>query len=142
MTREEMSELKAAVARLMHDNNKDSGDFNMLVDFIDETYSTLCPITREQVEKVWKPCEICGEERALYQSTRNTKLYVATFGKRKMLETESNACPPYSNCSRKNIPVCAGFEIEYCPKCGRPLTAEAMQMVMERLDALNKQTTP
>lgn len=104
---------------------------------LDMAISALRPITREQVEKVWKPCRICGEERALYQSTRNTKLYVATFGKRKMLETESNACPPYSNCSRKNIPVCAGFEIEYCPKCGRPLTAEAMQMVMERLEALH-----
>ena len=54
MTREEAVELKAAVARLMYESNKDSGDFNMLVDFIDEAYSALRPVSRETVEKVWK----------------------------------------------------------------------------------------
>lgn len=29
-----------------------------------------------------------------------------------------------------------GFLVSYCPNCGRPLTDEAVEMVMERLEAM------
>ena len=77
----------------------------------------LRPVSREQVEKVWrgewiwdtsglypKPvCSKCGEEP--YRRSNHTS----------------------------DLP-------NYCPKCGAPMTDEAVQMVMERLEALHGKT--
>ena len=96
----------------------------------------LRPITREQVEKVWKPCKVCNGKTTLYQHTNTTKLFMNTFGKATTLVTECNACPPYADCCMKGISANSAFRISYCPECGRPLTDEAVDMVMERLEAL------
>ena len=93
-------------------------------------------ISREQVEKVWKPCKVCNGKRTLYQHTNTTKLFMNTFGKAATLVTECNACPPYADCCMKGISMNSAFRISYCPECGRPLTDEAVDMVMERLEAL------
>lgn len=98
--------------------------------------SALRPITREQVEKVWKPCKVCNGKTTLYQHTNTTKLFMNTFGKAATLVTECNACPPYADCCMKGISMNSAFRISYCPECGRPLTDEAVDMVMERLEAL------
>lgn len=98
--------------------------------------SALRPITREQVEMVWKPCKVCNEKTTLYQHTNTTKLFMNTFGKATTLVTECNACPPYADCCMKGISANSAFRISYCPECGRPLTDEAVDMVMERLEAL------
>ena len=95
MTREEAIELKAAVGRLMYSNNKDVRDYNALIDFIE---SALRPVSREQVERVWKGCINCHDKEKLAKHIH---------------------CWP-----------------SYCPVCGKPLTKEAVQMVMERLEAL------
>lgn len=77
--------------------------------------TALRPVSREQVEKVWrgewiwntsglypKPvCSKCGEEP--YRRSNHTS----------------------------DLP-------NYCPKCGRPMTDEAVQMVMERLNKLEE----
>ena len=96
----------------------------------------LRPITREQLEKVWKPCKVCNGKTTLYQHTNTTKLFMNAFGKAATLVTECNACPPYADCCMKGISMNSAFRISYCPKCGRPLTDEAVDMVMERLEAL------
>ena len=65
--------------------------------------SALRPVSREQVEKVWRGCEKCNGAGEYSRYAENlTKILLA----------------------------------KYCPHCGRPLTDEAMQMVMERLEAL------
>lgn len=65
--------------------------------------SALRPITREQLEKVWRGCEKCNGAGEYSRYAENlTKTLLA----------------------------------KYCPHCGRPLTDEAVQMVMERLEAL------
>ena len=66
----------------------------------------LRPVSREQVEKVWRGCEYCDEE----------------WG----------TCNPITN--RFVMPPRGG--IQYCPMCGKPLTDEAVEMVMERLEAM------
>ena len=101
-----------------------------------QNISALRPITREQVEKVWKPCKVCNGKTTLYQHTNTTKLFMNTFGKATTLVTECNACPPYADCCMKGISANSAFRISYCPECGRPLTDEAVQMVMERMEAL------
>ena len=96
----------------------------------------LRPITREQVAEVWKPCKVCNGKTTLYQHTNTTKLFMNTFGKATTLVTECNGCPPYADCCMKGISMNSAFRISYCPECGRPLTDKAVDMVMERLEAL------
>ena len=67
--------------------------------------------TREQVEKVWR-----GE----WIDTR-----------------ESSKDVPTCMCSRCTR-VVVGLESKFCPDCGSPMTDEAVQMVMERLEALHE----
>lgn len=72
--------------------------------------SALRPITREQVEKVWRGewepgnsiCPICGK------------------GKFDGLDAD----------------IWADWMPNFCPHCGAPMTDEAVDMVMERLEAL------
>ena len=67
----------------------------------------LRPATWEQVEKVWKGCDLC----TLPDGSKAKMLVLA--------ETCDGAAP-------------------FCPLCGRPITDEAVEMVMERLEALNE----
>ena len=70
--------------------------------------AALRPVSREQVEQVWGGCEWCDEE----------------WG----------TCNPITN--RFTMPPRGG--IRFCPMCGKPLTDEAVQMMMERMEALHE----
>ena len=67
---------------------------------------TLRPVGRERAEKAWMGCKCCDEE----------------WG----------TCDPITN--RFTMPPRGG--IRFCPMCGRPLTDEAVEMVMERVEAM------
>ena len=71
-------------------------------------------ITREQVEKSWAGCEYC--EKHKIKLVRIEMDYNETPGSPKRLNPT-------------RIP-------KFCPICGAPMTDEAVQMVMERLEAL------
>ena len=73
--------------------------------------SALRPVSREQVEKVWRGCEYCGEE----------------WG----------TCNPITN--RFTMPPRGGIRL--CPMCGKPLTDEAVEMVMERMETIHDNRT-
>ena len=83
-------------------------DINRLAEAMCIIGNALRPVSREQVEKVWRGCKYCDEE----------------WG----------TCNPITN--RFTMPPRGG--IRFCPMCGRPLTDEAVQMVMEKLEALNE----
>lgn len=68
---------------------------------------TLRPITREQVEKVWKGEWKCQSDCGV---------------------TECTAC-------KWNIEEYCG-DYNFCPHCGAPMNDEAIQMVMERMKEL------
>ena len=89
------------------------------VQALDIALSALRPVSREQVEKVWKgeweyhpedydeltwTCSRCGEVWTLIDGT-----------------------PDDNN-------------MDFCPACGAPMTDEAVDMVMERLEALKDET--
>ena len=90
-----------------------------LDDYYDELYSeddltpevaesvltALRPVSREEVEKVWRGCEKC------------------------------NGAGEYSRYAENLAKILLA---KYCPHCGRPLTDEAVDMVMKRLEALNE----
>lgn len=72
--------------------------------------SALRPVSREQVEKVFLGCPLCKCGGLDYAGFDSDGLYFAK--------------PP------------AHEKFRFCPACGKPLTDEAVEMVMERLEAL------
>ena len=71
----------------------------------------LRPVSREQVEKVW---------RAHWN--------------------ESTHLGGFVYCSRCGYNALEANNYTFCPKCGSPFTDEAVEMVMERLEALHSET--
>ena len=75
--------------------------------------SALRPVSRELVEKVWR-----GEWEDMREAYKDV---------------------PKRRCSRcKNVFI--GLDTPFCEVCGAPMTDEAVQMVMERLEALHEKT--
>jgi hypothetical protein len=76
----------------------------------------LRPISRERIEKVWRgewmAFDECSNE-GVYCKRCKKKVYRIEYANEKMR-------PPF------------------CPSCGAPMTDEALEMVMERLEALNE----
>ena len=118
MTREEVTKYaeskKMMLESLIYNDDCKYGNYAMYsaeLSFINAVLTALRPVSREQVEKVWrgewiwdtsglypKPvCSKCGEEP--YRRSNHTS----------------------------DLP-------NYCPKCGAPMTDEAVQMVLERLE--------
>lgn len=76
----------------------------------------LRPVSREQVEKVWR-----GEWN--YSHTT---------------ETDHFAVVKCSKCGHEAFAIALYVKDEnFCPHCGAPMTDEAVEMVMERMEALN-----
>ena len=112
MTREEAI---SVIERLAHVESKWPGTEDTL-DALDMAVSALRPVSREQVEKVWKGEWV--EEPYSTKSERNRTIH-------------SKKCT-CSVCNKSN-----GRKKEnFCPHCGSPMTDEAVQMVMERVEAL------
>ena len=82
--------------------------------------AALRPVSREQVEKVWRGCRSCKGCRSCVYSIHDLK------------DMPCKKCDPNAE----------GIVTEYkpsnfCPVCGKPLTDEAGDMVMKRLEALH-----
>ena len=112
MAREEAIELKAAVGRLMYSDNKDIRDYNALIDFID---TALRPVSREQVEKVWR-----GE----WNYSHKTKI-------------DGFDVVQCSKCGQEALALALYVKDgNFCPYCGAPMTDEAVEMVIERMEEM------
>ena len=75
----------------------------------------LRPVSRERVERVWKSEWVDNGER------------------------DSNGVPKPFAISCKRCGSSAGTTwMSFCPTCGAPMTDEAVQMVMERLEAMKE----
>ena len=79
--------------------------------------SALRPVSREQVKKMFPGCPYCDIAKA-NSNIYNKALWVKEAETRKW--------------------TLAGKSLQYCPICGRPLTDEAVEMVMERMEALHE----
>ena len=88
-------------------------DIPEVKDFYRLASAALRPVSREQVEKVWR-----GEWKHTHSSDN--------------FWTEVWAC---SHCGFEDD---IGGCFDFCPSCGAPMTDEAVEMVMERLEALNE----
>ena len=74
--------------------------------------TALRPVSREQVEKVWKGCALCNWGGLDCVGIDSDGVYLSK--------------PPEDE------------RFRFCPVCGKPLTDEAVQMVMERLEELHE----
>ena len=84
--------------------------------FVTVALSALRPIAREQVEKMRGEWQVCFEE---WQNHR--------------VEGEQCSKCGFQNYGPSNL-------YNFCPKCGSPMTDKAVDMVMERLEALYGKT--
>ena len=88
------------------------------VQALDVALSALRPVSREQVEKVWSGCDFCNTAdfgEFGFEITKHYAKICCALGSWRFPEKE---------------------QFLFCPKCGKPLTDEAVEMVMERLEAL------
>lgn len=106
MTREEAISI---IERLAHTESKWPGTEDTL-DALDMAVSALRPVSREQVEKVWR-----GE-------------WIKKDG-----YTECSKCEYWYDSPENEDD---GDRQAFCPSCGAPMTDEAVDMVMERMEAL------
>ena len=82
----------------------------------------LRPISREQVEKVFPGCRSC-------KSCRSCVFCINSLKDMPCKKCDPNAEGAVTEYKPSN----------FCPVCGKPLTDEAVQMVMERLEAAHEE---
>ena len=81
-----------------------------LKEALDMALSAFRPVSREKVEKVWR-----GEWKII---------------------TTHNGCTPDQDCVCSRCGASGVPDKAFCDVCGAPMTDEAVQMVMERLEAM------
>lgn len=83
------------------------------IEAINFALSALRPVSRERIEKVWR-----GEW--IIQERKHSEFI--------------------KKCSKCGFPISGWWGADkFCANCGVPMTDEAVQMVMERLEALNEE---
>ena len=100
---------------------------------IDVALSALRPVSREQVEKVFPGCQMCeGWNTIKLNPCANGDLGVqADIGSSGKGDTFGLVV--------YNRRLASGYvNFQFCPFCGKPKTDEAVQMVMERMEALHE----
>ena len=111
MTREEAIGALVAARLVLDFNGVDAPEYTEAMNM---AISALRPVTREQVEKVWRGgwepgnliCPICGKDKF----------------------------------DGLDADIWADWMPNFCPHCGAPMTDEAVEMVMKRLEALHGET--
>lgn len=95
--------------------------------------TAIQPVSREQVEKMWPGCNYCKD---LWMTELDFKPCASgDIGVRlaigRVSEDDNFGILAYYQ------HTAAGYiDFPFCPFCGRPITDEAVQMVVERLEAL------
>ena len=96
--------------------NPDEDIFRRDAEALEVAIAALRPVSRERVEQVWRGCKAC---KGAYFAT-GTLRFVSPVDADHELVTTANGT------------------FAFCANCGRPMMDEAVQMVMERLEALNE----
>ena len=115
MTKEEaITNLEKLVALFYTESEQSKMvDYSKIIETLEFAAAALRPITGEQIEKVRGEWQVCFEE---WQNHR--------------VEGEQCSKCGFQNYGPSNL-------YNFCPKCGSPMTDKAVDMVMERLEALN-----
>ena len=96
-------------------------DYSKIIETLEFSAVSLRTPTREQVEKMWSGCEYCTGDVNYrpYLDLHSKRYYIDEFG----ILTDENEDNSIS-------------ELNFCPVCGRPLTDEAVEMILERMEKI------
>ena len=94
---------------------RNSGGFEAM-EALKIAISALRPVSREQVEKV-------------FGGKWEEETYTTVSGRCRVIHSKKCTC---SACGKAN----GRAKTNFCPHCGAPMTDEAVQMVMERLEEM------
>lgn len=86
--------------------------------------------TREQVEEVYPACDVCGGGKEIRSDNFCGMARLRIVGDSINLRGDEKKIKFFGHI------YAPSFSVKFCPFCGRPLTDEAVQMMMERLEAL------
>ena len=89
---------------------------------------------REQVEKAFPGCEMCREKKEVKSDNFCGAATMRIVGDSIDLRGNEKKIKFFGHI------YAPSFSVKFCPFCGRPLTDEAVQMVMERMEALRGET--
>ena len=95
--------------------------------------TALRPVSRERVEKVYPACDVCGGGKEIRSDNFCGMARLRIVGDSINLRGDEKKIKFFGHIYAPN------FSVRFCPFCGKPLTDEAVQMVMERLEELNNE---
>lgn len=128
MTREELRQWFAEWLDDYYDELHSEDDLTPEV--AESVLSALRPVSREQVEQVFPGCEMCREKKKVKS---DNFCGAATM---KIVGDSIDLCGDEKKIKFFGHIYAPSFSVKFCPFCSRPLTDEAVQMVIERLEAL------
>ena len=102
---------------------------------LDLALSALRPVSREQVEKVWPGCDICRGDKKIKSDNFCGAATMQIVGDSIDLRGDEKKIKFFGHI------YAPSFSVRFCPFCGKPLTDEAVEMVMERMEALHDNRT-
>lgn len=132
MTREEASVNLEKLAVLYQEAAKQSRmvDYSVIIETLKFASSSLRSITREQVEKAWPGCNICRGEKKVKSDNfcgaatmRIASDSIDLYGDEKKIKFFGHIYAP-------------SFSVKFCPFCGSPLTDEAVNMMVKKLEEM------
>ena len=111
------------------------GEEGPITQAIDVALYALRPVSREQVEKVWFGCDICRGDKEVKSDNFCGAATMRIVGDSIDLRGDEKKIKFFGHI------YAPSFSVRFCPFCGKPLTDEAVEMVMERLEALKDGST-
>ena len=88
--------------------------------------SALRPVSREQVETVFHGCEMCREEKKVKSDNFCGAATMRIVGDSIDLRGDEKKIKFFGHI------YAPSFSVRFCPFCGKPLTDEAVDMMLER----------
>ena len=95
--------------------------------------AALRPVSRDQVEEVYPACDVCGGGKEIRSDNFCGMARLRIVGDSIHLRGDEKKIKFFGHI------YAPSFSVRFCPFCGRPLTDEAVQMVMERMEATYEQ---
>ena len=96
--------------------------------------TALRPVSREQVETVFHGCEMCREEKKVKSDNFCGAATMRIVGDSIDLRGDEKKIKFFGHI------YAPSFSVKFCPFCGKPLTDEAVDIIMRRLETLYETT--
>ena len=105
-----------------------------LKEALDMAITALRPVSRERVEKVWPGCDICRGDKKIKSDNFCGASTMQIVGDSIDLRGDEKKIKFFGHI------YAPSFSVRFCPFCGKPLTDEAVDMVMEKINNMEEMT--